>query len=407
MARSTIRARGAVLQQTRITGGTDTTAPTITSTNAYTAQEGTAFSGTGAANETVTWTKGGTDTSLVTLNASTGAWSVPAQVYATKPSVVFTLTATDTAGNATTQTITLTTTQTPTGVDYMAEPAVGSLDMTTWNVSIPVANSSGTATTIDPATEAAVSAQSAISVATVHTYYQILSRGIRFAVPWDSIVVTSSNTSYPRSELRELNWNGSAFKNIDWDPSINTHNMDVKVRVESLTMRADGNYAMTDIGQIHGASDEVCRFFYRPIENGGTVAEIGYYNDQWNTSTSQSAFRSDDTGTTSGTEGNVVLRKGGLLTGAKATVSLGEWFTYNIHVEDNILTISAMVRGESYSHWQQLHSAWAGDECYFKAGNYRQANKNSTSSSRKATSGTTVVMLYNVVKTHSAGTTFT
>lgn len=90
-------------------GGGDTTPPTITSSASHTTPENAAYSATATANEAVTWAKGGTDAALVTLNTSTGAWSVPAQDYETRTSVVFTLTATDTAGNVSSaQTVTLT-----------------------------------------------------------------------------------------------------------------------------------------------------------------------------------------------------------------------------------------------------------------------------------------------------------
>lgn len=87
----------------------DTTAPTITSTASHNVNENAVYSATATANETVTWAKGGADASLVTLNTSTGAWSVAAQDFEAKTSVSFTLTATDTAGNVSSpQTVTLT-----------------------------------------------------------------------------------------------------------------------------------------------------------------------------------------------------------------------------------------------------------------------------------------------------------
>lgn len=89
-------------------GGADVTAPTITSTASHNVLENAPYSATATANEVVTWSKGGTDAGLVTLNTSTGAWSVAAQDFETTPVVTFTLTATDAASNATTQTITLT-----------------------------------------------------------------------------------------------------------------------------------------------------------------------------------------------------------------------------------------------------------------------------------------------------------
>jgi len=87
----------------------DTTAPTITSAGTFSTPENQAFTRTATANEAVKWAKGGTDAAIVTLNSSTGVWSVPAQDFETKASVVFTLTAMDAAGNVSApQTVTVT-----------------------------------------------------------------------------------------------------------------------------------------------------------------------------------------------------------------------------------------------------------------------------------------------------------
>lgn len=100
-------------------GGEDTTAPTITSPGTHSVKENIPYTATATADEAVTWAKGGTNAALVTLNTATGQWSVAAQDYETRTSVVFTLTATDAAGNASAaQTVTLSITNdaTPPGV---------------------------------------------------------------------------------------------------------------------------------------------------------------------------------------------------------------------------------------------------------------------------------------------------
>jgi hypothetical protein len=93
----------------------DDTAPTITSSASPTVAENTAWSMTLTANETVTWSKvGGSDQALFTLSGAT--LSLPAQDYEspadsnTNNTYVVTVRATDTAGNTTDQTITLTVT---------------------------------------------------------------------------------------------------------------------------------------------------------------------------------------------------------------------------------------------------------------------------------------------------------
>lgn len=93
----------------------DATAPTITSSNSVSLAENSALSHSLTANETVTWTKtGGADTALFTLagsNLSMTAkdFETPADAN-TNNTYVVQVTATDAAGNATNQTITVTVT---------------------------------------------------------------------------------------------------------------------------------------------------------------------------------------------------------------------------------------------------------------------------------------------------------
>ncbi len=87
----------------------DVTAPTITSGNpSGTFSEGVPIGGTLTANEAVTWSKSGTDAALVTLNTSTGVWSIPTTDFETKASYSWTFTATDGASNATNQVVFIT-----------------------------------------------------------------------------------------------------------------------------------------------------------------------------------------------------------------------------------------------------------------------------------------------------------
>ena len=97
----------------------DVTAPTITSANpSGTYAENTPISGTLTANEAVTWSKSGTDQALITLNSSTGTWSITATPdFETKASYSWTFTATDAASNATNQVVAITITDVVEGGD--------------------------------------------------------------------------------------------------------------------------------------------------------------------------------------------------------------------------------------------------------------------------------------------------
>lgn len=92
-----------------VTGEVDTTAPVMTSTNPtgyY--YEGEARGGTLTASETVTWSKTGTDASLVTLNTTTGVWAITATTsHTTKPVYNWVFVGTDKAGLTTSQVVTI------------------------------------------------------------------------------------------------------------------------------------------------------------------------------------------------------------------------------------------------------------------------------------------------------------
>lgn len=75
-------------------GAIDVTEPSITSPATFTVDENVALNQNATANTAVTWSKGGLDAGLITLNSATGAWSLPAQDYEARQSVSFVLSAT-------------------------------------------------------------------------------------------------------------------------------------------------------------------------------------------------------------------------------------------------------------------------------------------------------------------------
>lgn len=97
----------------------DEVPPTITSNSPSGDYiEHTAIGGTLTANETVTWSKTGVDASRVSLNGSTGVWTLEDTEFDTKTSYTWSFIATDTAGNQSSQSISITITDSPTGADF-------------------------------------------------------------------------------------------------------------------------------------------------------------------------------------------------------------------------------------------------------------------------------------------------
>lgn len=127
------------------TSGGDTTAPTITSSNpTATYAEGVAIAGTLTANEAVTWSKSGADLSRVTLNTSTGVWSLEATDFEAKSSYAWTFTATDTAGNATNQVVAITITDVDEIAPTLSSPTDTASGQTGASLSVTTSEAGGT-----------------------------------------------------------------------------------------------------------------------------------------------------------------------------------------------------------------------------------------------------------------------
>lgn len=94
--------------------GTDVTAPTITSPNpSGSYPENSPVGGTLTANETVMWGKTGPDQALVSINISTGVWSIAPPDFEVKNSYSWTFTATDLSSNVTNQVVSISITDVP------------------------------------------------------------------------------------------------------------------------------------------------------------------------------------------------------------------------------------------------------------------------------------------------------
>jgi len=141
---------------------------------------------------------------------------------------------------------------------------------------------------------------------------------------------TTSGSSYPRSELRDLN---------EWTVS-STHTLTASCRV--LQQPSNGN---TIIGQVHGniSGSELCKLRW---SNGrveaGVKPQLG------------------------GSEFRIFI----------GNYSLGTLLNYTIRVSNHLLTVT--VNGSTVTH--NLNSSWDADSrYYFKAGTYPQDNVGTSS----------------------------
>ncbi|MFJ2651205.1 polysaccharide lyase family 7 protein [Streptomyces sp. NPDC087420] len=213
-----------------------------------------------------------------------------------------------------------------------ANPAVapgGNFNLSVWQLQEPV-GSPGSPTTISSSR-----LQGANGYQDSYFYTDTRDGAMTFWAPEKG--VTTPNSNYARSELREMNSNGSA---ADWSLS-GSHKLSATLRVVSVT----SNVA---VGQIHlgsgGTSTKpLVELYYR--SSGDIVAGIE---------------NSPDGGQTPHTVGHV---------------SIGKTWTYTIAVSGGN-TIDLTVNG-STTHYA-IPSSFKPYKQYFKAGSYNQSSSDST-----------------------------
>lgn len=221
----------------------------------------------------------------------------------------------------------------------------GNFNLSVWSLQLPV-GSPGSPTTIQPAQLQGPNGY------TNSTYFWTDKTDGSMTF-WDPEAgVTTPNSNFARTELREMNSNGSA---ADWTIP-GTHRLSATLRVVSVTNH-------TVVGQVH-------------LGSGGTstkpLLELYYYS---NGNVILGTENSPDGGQTQHTIGHV---------------NLGTQFSYVIAVSGGRINLTFNGTTTSYaipSSFNQYHQ-------YFKAGDYNQSSSSSTSNGAK-------VKFYTLTVSHS------
>jgi hypothetical protein len=210
----------------------------------------------------------------------------------------------------------------------------GNFNLAVWSLQLPI-GSPGSPTTIPPA-----QLKGANGYANPSYFWTDKNDGsMTFWAPEKG--VTTPNSNYARSELREMNANGSA---ADW-PLSGNHTLNAQLRIVSVTKNVC-------VGQVHlgsgGSSTKpLLELYYRPT--GDIIL-----------------------GTENSPSGGQTLHTVG-------TVSLGTKWTYAINVSGN--TINLTVNGNKTSY--PIPSSFNPYKQYFKAGSYNQSSSDSTTNGAK------------------------
>jgi hypothetical protein len=221
----------------------------------------------------------------------------------------------------------------------------GNFDLSIWQLQLPI-GSPGAPTTIQPAQLKGANGYSNPS----YFWTDKNDGSMTFWAPEKG--VTTPNSNYARSELREMNANGSA---ADWTLAGN-HTLSAELRVVSVTKNVC-------VGQVHlgsgGSSTKpLLELYYR--SNGDIYL-----------------------GTENSPDGGQTLHY-------ITNVALGAHWTYVINVTGNKINLTVNGAKSSYS----IPSSFNAYKQYFKAGSYNQSSSDSTTNGAK-------VKFYTLTVAHS------
>jgi hypothetical protein len=224
------------------------------------------------------------------------------------------------------------TTAPPTGLDPAVAPG-GNFDLGVWQLQLPV-GSPGSPTTI-----ASSRLKGANGYQDGYFFTDKTDGSMTFWAPEKG--VTTPNSNYARSELREMNAGGGA---ADW-PLAGNHTLTATLRISQVTKNVC-------VGQVHlgsgGSSTKpLLELYYRP--NGDIYI-----------------------GTENSPAGGQTLHQVG-------NVALGTKWSYVINVTGNKINLTVNNSKTSYS----IPSSFNPYKQYFKAGSYNQSSSSSTTNGAK------------------------
>lgn len=157
---------------------------------------------------------------------------------------------------------------------------------------------------------------------------------------------TTSGSSYPRSELREMANGTEASWNLARGGT-----MTATLKVDQVPNLSSGGQGRVIVGQIHGEDEELIRLYW---EN----SKVYFMNDQAGSENDETKFIFRNTSR------------------QEPSVSLGERFSYKIDARGNTLKVDIYADGQVYTSTSEINSVWQSDTFYFKAGIYLGVNEN-------------------------------
>jgi Ca2+-binding RTX toxin-like protein len=236
-------------------------------------------------------------------------------------------------------------------------------DLNDWDITIPV-NPSGGVTGL---------AETVLSLTDYSSpyFYANADGSMTFMSP--VVGATTENTYGARSELRELNPNGSIAA---WNLA-EGGTMSATLAVNSLPILTTGQEGKIMVAQIHGNSGELIRLY----DDAGKIYFIG------NNPASQY------------TSGTFQLTDAA---GNNPTIALNQQFSYMINAQGSTLTVKVYIGNDVYTSVTAINPDWQSETLYFKAGVY-DGDAGTTGTDLKEASGYGQATFYGLDMSHTSG----
>lgn len=210
------------------------------------------------------------------------------------------------------------------------------IDFSNWKLTLPVDSSGGFSGT-------AVEIKTLAGYEHAKYFYTGSDGAMVTVAPVEGATTQGSN--YARSELREmLGTDRAAWKLSQGGQMVGTLEVDVAPTLDS------GASGRVIFAQIHGADDELVRFYWEGNQ-------LYFKNDQAGSSNSELRFDLFNSA------------------GQRPNVSLNEKFSYSIDAEGSSLVIKVWADGDVYTSSTKINDVWQSDTFYFKAGTYLGTNE--------------------------------
>ncbi len=234
-------------------------------------------------------------------------------------------------------------------------------DLSDWNISVPIDSTGGTTGT-------------AISISPLSGYesqyfYDAPDGGMYFYAPVTG--ATTANSDGARSELRELNPNGSLAA---WTVA-QGGTMTATLAVNEVPTLLTGAQGKLMVGQIHAASGEMIRLYY----DAGHI----YFKDHLPTG-HQDTYQLTDAA------------------GNHPTAALGQVWSYEINVANGDLNVKVIINGDTYSSTTPIDPSFDTQTLYFKAGVYN-GDAGFASTNLSQATGAGQVTFYGLDMSHTPG----